>query len=690
MTKIKEIKIIDLTEFSYLEQVDQELMYQTFLNYKINGGDLDNLIYFNTNDQLLNLKEFCEKRGLENGVLARLLKTGAMNSFCDFIYDEKNGQIFESKKFGITWMRDNWTKPEYQDTIKQAFDNLIEKLPDDFNKINGFNTYTQYDNKFSEHKNALLFMFENFNNDYALSKLLEKKPGYAEYFKKKTIFSYRDLQKEVEDSISIMEKILTSNKNYHDGSKYKMGTIFYEKGVGHDYFHAPENMKELQDLIASVVVNNNLSVMEKIVKNVNLLDLEKNSTANDLYLSKARTKEMAELLINNGAPDITYVKYSNHNNETYQQCAILGEYQKYFEPFKVVIDKYPEKYKRIFQNNLHSILSLPNILSTKYAIDKFNLDISKEDMLLWADNKYSRNEDETIYQYIKDKGANFDYCNKFIEKVVTNRDVGLKKLRRLNKEKIIDSKSPAIIHEVLKNKPTKTFLSYYDKLTDDDLNKEDSLKRIAWWGCQTDNEFSFVKFRAKKLQMENSEGKTFIHYLLENQLKTINYAKMSDKKIIENLATHYTKGEDFKKIDWNYEDKNSNNLLHLIFTNKQHYKEEIGNDFLKTLLNKNLITKEEINLLLDKKNKDNIKPIALLESAFENKALSIKAQRGLEDFYRLMGNELNLMIEIKEGLTLGEFIFEKVQDDTMKKELHMNLLNQMLPNKEGIKKKNKL
>ena len=46
MTKIKEIKIIDLTEFSYLEQVDQELMYQTFLNYKINGGDLDNLIYF--------------------------------------------------------------------------------------------------------------------------------------------------------------------------------------------------------------------------------------------------------------------------------------------------------------------------------------------------------------------------------------------------------------------------------------------------------------------------------------------------------------------------------------------------------------------------------------------------------------------------------------------------------------------
>ena len=79
-----------------------------------------------------------------------------------------------------------------------------------------------------------------------------------------------------------------------------------------------------------------------------------------------------------------------------------------------------------------------------------------------------------------------------------------------------------------------------------------------------------------------------------------------------------------------------------------------------------------------------------MENAFENKALSIKAQRGLEDFYRLMGNELNLMIEIKEGLTLGEFIFEKVQDDTMKKELHMNLLNQMLPNKEGVKKKNKL
>ena len=55
-----------------------------------------------------------------------------------------------------------------------------------------------------------------------------------------------------------------------------------------------------------------------------------------------------------------------------------------------------------------------------------------------------------------------------------------------------------------------------------------------------------------------------------------------------------------------------------------------------------------------------------------------------------MGNELNLMIEIKEGLTLGEFIFEKVQDDTMKKELHMNLLSQMLPNKESVKKKNKL
>ena len=48
------------------------------------------------------------------------------------------------------------------------------------------------------------------------------------------------------------------------------------------------------------------------------------------------------------------------------------------------------------------------------------------------------------------------------------------------------------------------------------------------------------------------------------------------------------------------------------------------------------------------------------------------------------------LIEIKEGLTLGEFIFEKVQDDTMKKELHMNLLSQMLPNKESVKKKNKL
>ena len=68
MKKIKETKVINLTEFSYTEQVNEELMYQTFLNYKINGGDLDNLIYFNPNDNLLNLKEFCEKRGLENGV----------------------------------------------------------------------------------------------------------------------------------------------------------------------------------------------------------------------------------------------------------------------------------------------------------------------------------------------------------------------------------------------------------------------------------------------------------------------------------------------------------------------------------------------------------------------------------------------------------------------------------------------
>lgn len=685
MKKIKEIKVIDLTEFSYTEQVDEELMYQTFLNYKINGGDLDSLIYFNPNDNLLNLKEFCEKRGLENGVLKKLLKTGAMNSFCDFIYDEQSGQIFESKKFGITWMRDNWEKPEYQDTIKQAMDNLIEKLPNDYNKINGFNTYTQYDNKFSEHKHPLLFIFEMFSSEYLLLSLLEKKPEYKNYFNKKINFHYKS-NKETE-GISVVERILANRNNYYKRSN--LAAIFYEKGIGHEYFHAPENIKELQDLIGSAVANNNLSCMDIIVKNVNLLELQKSNMAHDLYLSKAKTKEMAELLIKNGSPDITYVKYNN-NNEMCQQCAILGEYQKNFEPFKVVIDKYPEKYKEIFENNLHSVLSLSNTLSTKYAIDKFNLDISKEDVLFWADFKFFREEDEKIYQYIKERGANFDYCDKFIEKVVKNREDGLKKLRRLNKEKIIDSKSPAIVHEVLKNKPTKTFLSYYDKLTEDDLNKEDSLKRIAWWGCQTDNEFSFVKFRAKKLQMENSEGKTFIHYLLENQLKTINYAKMSDKKIIENLATHYTKGEDLKKIDWNYEDKNGNNLLHLIFTNKQYYKEEIGNDFLKTLLNKNLITKEEINLLLDKKNKDNIKPIALLENAFENKALSTKAQRGLEDFYRLMGNELNLMIEIKEGLTLGEFIFEKVQDDTMKKELHMNLLNQMLPNKEGVKKKNKL
>ena len=55
MKKIKETKVINLTEFSYTEQVDEELMYQTFLNYKINGGDLDHLIYFNPNDKLLNL-----------------------------------------------------------------------------------------------------------------------------------------------------------------------------------------------------------------------------------------------------------------------------------------------------------------------------------------------------------------------------------------------------------------------------------------------------------------------------------------------------------------------------------------------------------------------------------------------------------------------------------------------------------
>ena len=178
MKKIKETKVINLTEFSYTEQVDEELMYQTFLNYKINGGDLDHLIYFNPNDKLLNLKEFCEERGLENGVLKKLLKSGAMNSFCDFIYDEQSGQIFESKKFGITWMRDNWEKPEYQDTIKQAIDNLIEKLPNDYNKINGFNTYTQYDNKFSEHKHHLLFIFEIFSSEYLLLNLLEKKPEY--------------------------------------------------------------------------------------------------------------------------------------------------------------------------------------------------------------------------------------------------------------------------------------------------------------------------------------------------------------------------------------------------------------------------------------------------------------------------------------------------------------------------------
>jgi hypothetical protein len=658
----------DFSFFSYEQRRDTDFMLQQLKEFTQNGGDatlmvrLDN---YGDKAELITFRDFTMKYIPEPELFFKsLMKEGIIPGLCDFKWDPITNSITETKDYGLNWMSNNYN--EYSDIIKQSLSNLLNKIPEDISQITKFNSYDYYGKiEESTHTHPLFKIAEKLDIPEIYEMIFFSKPQVKEEW----------LKSDRKDKKPIF--ISTIEANWGDIRKPSLGIVFYKHDICKDYMHKKENEEQLHTLISHAVYLEDYDFLNQVLPLCNLQDMEKNQKYG-LSLSRAKTSKMVNLLLDHNA--IIEQKSTTNKNSYDINVFSLDEFNS-VEAFDTILQR-NQKYRDLIKNEpnqFYQLMTRKNFDFSKLLIEKYEFPLENYDMLSIA----WKNEGDC--SWLVKQGADTRECESFCSSIVSAREDGLKKLRALNKDGVIVAKSPDFIFNIFNSSPTKSFINYYDKLTNIELEKTTKKGLPAWWGAKTASDYKFMTSRISHPEQKAVDGKPYLFYALERELQSRGSNKSIAKEAIQAQVNSMKKKCPNEKLDLSFTDKNGNNFLHLFVKVEKYGKDSLDNDLIDIL-------KEHSNdnpySYLMKQNKAGISPFETLITQETKSTWSINQflRKAIEeeaiDYTQTLSNKEKI------GTKLLEYFKE---DKALATQLHTQILKAELPiNEENKLKKIKI
>ncbi len=673
----------DFSDFSWEQKRDFDFLMNSILEFHTNGGDLSLPVKIGSSIDsfsLVSLDSFI-KENIDEHVKfnEQLIKKGVLPGFCDFTYDKKTNTIIENKQHPISWMRSNFN--DYSEIILASIQRLLNQLPNDYNQVK---TLTGVDFYQKETILASTESVRSFNPIFFIAEQLKESSVYELIFKKyptiKQEWMKADPRKD--DKPIFLSSI---DSTHSDIRNPELGIFFFKNEIGQDYFSDPQNSNKAHDLIKYASYSGDKDFLNLILPKVNLSEIEKGLYDYELSISKAKDKETIKILLENGA---SFKHEVLRNSNKYEVNLLYSREASNAIVVDGILENKPEEIVEFKKNYdfLYHNLEYKDFSLTKLVVSKYDFPLENYDMLYVAKKQNKKESTDTdLYEWLVKNGADIRRCDKFCKAVVDSREDGLKLLRALNKKGIIVSKSSDIVFNILRSNPTKTFLNYYEKITNTEIEKYNINGYPAWWGATNISDFKWAISKTDNIEQKAQHQEPYFVFALREELFV---HKFSARGLIEEQLKVAKKRNPNLDLDFSYRDKYNNNFLHFLFATEKYKKDSIDSNILDVLQSN---SSQNVFASLMEKNQQGKSPLdILLTQEYRN---SWGLNPVLAKIVREAGDFIDWNKQILDtGKTAKDIFLENFENDSkIKVEIQALALEQKLNAKEAqVSKKFKL
>ncbi len=673
----------DFSAFSWEQKHDFNFLMESILEFHKNGGDLSLPIKVGASMDsfsLINLDKFIQENISEHVKFnEELIKKGVLPGFCDFKYDKTTQTIFENEQHTLTWMRSNFN--DYSEIILSSIQKLLNNLPSDYNEIINIKGKDYYN---KENTLASTDSIRKINPIFYLAEQLKDASVYEIIFKKYP--KIKDEWLKTDSKRDNQPLFLSSiDATLNDIRNPELGIFFLKQGIGTEYFFDPKNSTQTHDLIKYASYSGDKDFLNFILPKVNLAEIEKGLYDYELSISKAKDKEIIKILLENGA---SFKHEVSRNSNKYEVNLLYSREASNAIVVDGILENKPEELQEFKKNydSLYNNLEYKDFPLTKLIVTKYDFPLENYDMLYIAKKQNKKDSTDTdLYEWLVKNGADIRRSDKFCKAIVDSREDGLKLLRALNKKGIIVSKSADTVFNILRSSPTKTFLNYYDKITNTEIEKYNINGHPAWWGATNMSDFKWALSKTENAEQKSQHQEPYFSFALREELLV---HKFSARGLIEEQLKVAKKRNPNLDLDFSYRDKHNNNFLHFLFTTEKYRKDSIDSNILDVLQNN---SSQNIFASLMEKNQYGKSPLdILLTQEYKNSwglnPVLVKIVREAKDYI-----DWNVQI-LDTGKTTKELFLEHLDNDNkIKIEIQALALEQKLNTKEAqVSKKFKL
>lgn len=623
-------KYNDFSSISYDDRRDFDKLLKLIDDFVSGGGDITLPIKVSSRDtgfDLVSLRDFITSNISESEKFLRTLtEKGIAGNPFELFYDSNkktiscvDGQSINDLKRGLD------THPKL---IIESIENLMKSLPNDYNEIKGYEGKNYSGNVEVSNKETTIFtMADTINNPDVYRIIFSKFPQ----IKKEWDFVLKD-------GIKYYTKKMECR--WDECGDYEVTKVFITEGIASDYVF--EKPKLCQDIIKLASRRGDIEFLNKLLPNINLREAESGLYSYNLSLPCSKNKEVAELLIKHGALAETEIVKSDPK-DNYKILAIFAEELKSPEVLDVILSNF-SKYSKMVKDepeNFYKHYQTKNPEFLKILIKKYGLSTEKLDLISICA------EDEILTKEFLDLGMDVRNNKILCQKMVSEREKGLKTLRLLNKSGVLKSNSPEVIYNILNNSPTKAFINYIQKFGAESLNAETIDGNIAWWGVTNTEHMQTAVMNGADIELNTKNGKSFLYHVFES--------KKIDRRNAQALFSLYlrkmtNKKEDFQ-IETNWVNEDNENILHKLMKSSRYDNEKINESIYDIIKEKGTVN---IYDLLNSKNKNNKTPLENLlksDSSINHEIMYI-----VEDVLENSDNKIKFNTLLSDGETLAERI----------------------------------
>lgn len=683
---------IQVNDFSDIKYIQKDELIKSIQDFLKEGNTLDLPIYTGS-DGLMKLSEFLNKYHKENSgeILQAITQNSAASTLTEFQWDEATGQIKFPSNFNFNWYRSNFSdhyssrdelSPENKITIIKSFENLFKILPDNLDSIKEI---IDSDNnslrKSNLNGNCISWLIDNMKSHEIYNMFFDKFPEMRQIYRESLTIKFAR-----EKDVKFL--VVLNDLNGRSQAFKEVAIEFYKQGI-FTKEHLEKHTDTALEMLNHMISQNDIEGVKKLLSDVSLIKLEENASyISSLPMYLVRNKEMAELLIKHNAQ--CYTKSKTDYNYMVIQNSDSIQYD--IDTIKTLVDNYPELYKLVRDpSNLESIFCKFNSLDKSIDFLDYALKekiINPKDIellnLIHEKTKYNitpQEKSEKILEIInvrfKDYEFNLNDCPEFCNQLLKLREEGLKIIRDLNKNKIIDIKNPDFLYSFFNTEDsiTQNFHTYFDKLDREFFNNKTSKGIPVWWAGGTKDIRNKMVRKAQDINQEDSNGeKYWFHIAKQNSHNRRKIFMSSMQDIIKRNID----------IDMNYKDSDGNNILHHLLKFKSpDDTRDIDSDLLKLMIE----LKEKQNSKIDfEPNNNNELPI-------ESMLKLVKKNFGVNHYIKHVADNIEYDVKTSNGVYLFIELAQNIDEEKAKKimsEGQAYMLDKKLKNQSDTKSKMKI